>query len=77
MGHTFHAYAFLRNKTHNDIYKNAFRAALKDIAPNKVEQLDKYIEIVQRNNHHDAKDNEKMKDAIYGIASIWQELQGK
>ena len=76
-GHTFHAYAFLRNKEDNDIFKAWFRLALSDIAPEKVKELDKHIATLQRDYHNNAKDNEAVKEAVYGIANIWNQYQNR
>lgn len=64
MGHTFHAYAFLRNHGDNLVFRNAFRLALQDIAPQEVEKLDGYIKTLQRKDHHHSEDNDDAKEAV-------------
>lgn len=81
MGHTFHAYSFLRNHDDNLVYRDTFRLALQDIAPEEVKNLDKYIQTLQRKNHlheeHNDKYAKQMKAAIDGLADIWKNYQKK
>jgi hypothetical protein len=43
MGHTFHAYSFIRNSTDNDTYTDTFIEAFKDIDIEAGSQVEKYI----------------------------------
>jgi hypothetical protein len=77
MGHTFHAYSFLRTHKENQLFREAFIMALSEIAPEKVDELKKSINIIQRDGHGDEKQNDKVKTAIFAIANIWDKYQGQ
>lgn len=65
MGHTLHAYAFLRNHESNLLFRKVFRKALVEVAGEGVaEEMDGYIDTVQRNGHHHESDNKKCEAAM-------------
>lgn len=74
MGHTFHAYAFLRNQEDNKIFQEVFKLALSEIAPHELANLNNYISTLQRSINTE-KDTKKIKAAIDGIAAIWNKYQ--
>lgn len=72
MWHTLHAYSFLRNYEWNKQYKAVFELALSEIGwQAEVDKMNKYINLLQRNNHHDEKDNDACKEAVLWLANIW------
>ena len=77
MGHTFHAYSFLRTHKENQLFRDTFMMALSEIAPEKVDELKKNINIIQRDGHGDKQQNDKVKTAILAIANIWDKYQGQ
>lgn len=79
-GHTFHAYAFLRTKTANDLYKDVFLSALDGIASQpEIDQLKKDIQTVQHSGHeHHKYDDKKSKAqlaAFQNINTLWVKYQ--
>ena len=70
--HTLHAYSFLRNEAWNEQYRKVFALALWEVASQaEVDKMNNYIKILQRNDHHDKKDNEACKDAVLWLSNIW------
>ncbi len=74
-GHSFHAYAFLRSRTDNDLYRHTFREALKEVAPGDVANMDKWIKDLEFNGHK--KPDDQQKSAINGLAGLWRRHNGK
>ena len=67
MGHSLHAYGFMRTKEENDKFKNLFMLALGEIAPGDVHQLQEWIALVQKDGKNNTDDKE-IRKAVFGIA---------
>ncbi len=78
MGHTFHAYSFIRNSTDNDTYTDTFIEAFKDIDTEAGSQVEKYIRTLREwpcNDNPSKK--KKFEEAIDGIATLWWKYYDK
>ncbi|MDD2694202.1 MAG: hypothetical protein PHY14_04735 [Candidatus Gracilibacteria bacterium] len=86
-GHTFHAYAFLRNQEDNDIYTKVFVQALRDINPTDADKAQNAINIIRQGPKNDKSETkEAYEKAIDELGRIWKDnynsglhshLQGK
>lgn len=85
-GMSFHAYAFLRNKENNDIYRETVRLALKDlIKQGKIKDggaIDEFNAICKRleNGPEDTEITEskyKKTPPAKAMMDFWQKYQGQ
>ncbi|MBP9779455.1 hypothetical protein KBD33_02395 [Candidatus Gracilibacteria bacterium] len=78
MGHTFHAYSFIRNSTDNDTYTDTFIEAFKDIDTEAGSQVEKYIRTLREGPCNDnPSKKKKFEEAIDGIATLWGKYYDK
>lgn len=75
--HSLHAFAFLRTRNDNDLYRHTFREALKQIAPWDVAKLDTWIKDLEYDGHTEKWTWDRVKAAINGLASIWRKYHNK
>lgn len=74
-GHSFHAYAFLRNKPKNDLYRDVFLAAMEGIAdPADIKSVKDSISAVQYDGHRqeDGDFAKKQTKHFQNINNIWR-----
>lgn len=75
MGHSMHAFAFLRTHEDNKTYKDVFELALKDVASQtEVDKLNSWIHELEKDGHTppNKEKKEKITAAVNGIADIWR-----
>ncbi len=74
--HSLHAFAFLRSRVDNELFRYTFREALRNIAPHEVAKMDGWIHDLEYDGHTPSK-MDKIKPAINGLAGIWRKYQDK